>query len=603
LISNAKYKIDVCVDNAWTYLAIEMKLLRDALLDAKRRGIQIRYITEIKKDNLCYCKELLSMVEELRHLNGIKGNFYISEGEYIAPATTYEGEKFAESTIYSSVKEIREHQQYIFDSFWNVSTFAERKMKEIQDDKGDIALGTTEIIGNPLRIKELFINLIKSAKTEVLLILPTVNAFIREYKMGIIQLLKELSTTSEGKSVALPLTSISTDDQGKQVERKKQGVTSRILTPTDSHVDKIIDQMGIMINDSMTSREESISYPSDKNNAILQIRSLESLPRYNVTTVTILVVDRKESLVMEKKDDSKEDFIEAVGLSTYSTSEPTVMSYVSIFENFWNQLELYQRLKEHDKMQKEFINIAAHELRTPVQSIAGYSELLEKSLSLNKTIDDQHEQMLHSVYRNASRLRRITENILDASRIESKILRLNKERFDINEKIKNVVNDIKEHTKLSERIEIIVTKPEVHPIIVEADKTRIYEVISNLLVNAIKFTKKRSSSSDRNDCSIDEKSNNKNTITISTIVRSNQDAKTDNNSNEVIINIEDRGTGINPEIMPRLFSKFASMSSEGTGLGLFISKSIVEAHGGKIWAQNNRDGGGATFSFSLPLIK
>jgi signal transduction histidine kinase len=355
-----------------------------------------------------------------------------------------------------------------------------------------------------------------------------------------------------------------------------------------------------MINESMTSREESMSYPSDKNNALLQIRSLESLPRYNVTTVTILVVDRKESLVMEKKDDSKEDFIEAVGLSTYSTSEPTVMSYVSIFENFWNQIELYQRLKEHDKMQKEFINIAAHELRTPVQSIAGYSELLEKSLSLNKTIDDQHEQMLHSVYRNASRLRRLTENILDASRIESKTLRLNKERFDINENIKNVVNDIKEHTKLSERIEIIVTKPKVHPIIIEADKMRIYEVISNLLVNAIKFTKK--SSSYRNDCSVDEKSN-ENTITISTIVRSNQDAKTDNNNNEVIINIEDRGTGINPEIMPRLFSKFASISSEGTGLGLFISKSIVEAHGGKIWAQNNRDGEGATFSFSLPLIK
>ncbi len=556
----AKLRIDVCVDHTRPYLAIEIIRLRDAFIDARRRHVTIRYITEITKDNLHYCKEMISVVDELRHLNGIKGNFYVSEQGYAAPSILHEKGKSSEMMIYSDVKEIVEHQQYIFDSFWNTSTSAERKIKEIQ---GDISLGITEIIDNPLRTRDLFINMVKSAKSEVLLILPTINAFMREHRIGVIQLLKELSTTLE--------TSISEGNQEKKEERR--AINIRILTPTNDAIDKIVEEMKITTTISTTSvtKEESIPFSSDKdNNPNLQIRHLESQPEFNVTTVTILVVDRKASFVIEKVDDSKESFIEAVGLSTYSTSEPTIMSYLSIFENFWNQLELYEKLKEHDKMQKEFINIAAHELRTPTQSILGYAEILEME-------SERSRQLANPILRNAIRLQRLTGDILDVTRIESQTLRLNKEEFDLNQVISNVIKDFKSQID-SEKIKLVYEYSRVNNIIVNADKNRLNQVISNLISNSIKFS--------QGEWGI-----------ISITTKKEQDSKT------VTINVKDTGKGIDPEIIPRLFTKFATKSETGTGLGLFISKSIVEAHGGRIWAENNKDGKGATFYFTLPVSK
>ncbi|MFL6369361.1 MAG: sensor histidine kinase, partial [Nitrososphaeraceae archaeon] len=129
---------------------------------------------------------------------------------------------------------------------------------------------------------------------------------------------------------------------------------------------------------------------------------------------TILVVDRRESLVIELKDDTKSTFVEAVGLSTYSNTKAGVLSYVAIFENLWIQSDLYEQLKRHDKMQKEFINIAAHELRTPIQPILGLTENL-----LSHTEDIEQAKLLQVVSRNAKRLQRLTEDILDVTKIES----------------------------------------------------------------------------------------------------------------------------------------------------------------------------------------
>ena len=574
LMCKAKLRIDVCVDHTRPYLAIEIIRLRDAFIDAKRRHITIRYITEITKENLRYCKELISLVDELRHLNGIKGNFYVSEQEYAAPSTLHEEGMSSEMMIYSNVKEIVEHQHYIFDSFWNTSTSVERKIREIQSD---ISLGITEIIDNPLRTQELFINLVKSAKSEVLLILPTVNAFMREHRIGIIELFKELSTTPETttqrrKSVSALATSVSEDNQEKEEERR--AIKIRILTPTNEAIDKIIEEMNVTTTISTTSvsKQESI-FPlslDNDSNPYLKIRHLISQPEFNVTTVTIMVVDRKASLVIEKVDDSKESFIEAVGLSTYSTSEPTITSYLSIFENFWNQLELYEKLKEHDKMQEEFINIAAHELRTPTQSILAYAEILEMEYEGSR-------QIANPILRNAIRLQRLTGDILDVTRIESQTLRLNKEEFNLNELISTVIQDCKSQID-SEKIKLVYEHRSVNNIIVNADKHRLNQVISNLISNSIKFT--------QGECGI-----------ISITTKKEQDNKA------ITIRVKDNGKGVDPEIIPRLFTKFATKSETGTGLGLFISKSIVEAHGGRIWAENNKDGKGATFYFTLPVSK
>jgi signal transduction histidine kinase len=310
------------------------------------------------------------------------------------------------------------------------------------------------------------------------------------------------------------------------------------------------------------------------------------------TKATILVIDRKASLVMEVKDDSKTTFTEAIGLSTYSNSKAGVSSYVAIFENLWRQAELYDQLKEaheklkrHDKMQQEFINIAAHELRTPIQPILGLTQVLSSKLTYGKGGGEDEAELLNVISRNAKRLQQLTENILDVTRIESDSLQLNKEQFNLRELILNTISDSEGQLKESDDVSIKLVSKE--DIFVQADRTRIGQLVSNLLNNAIKFTQMEKS---------------KEAHIISVTLEKNKYHEDDNNIKEVTVSIKDTGIGIAPEIMPRLFTKFATKSERGTGLGLFISKSIVEAHGGNIWAENNKDGKGATFSFSLPIV-
>jgi signal transduction histidine kinase len=283
---------------------------------------------------------------------------------------------------------------------------------------------------------------------------------------------------------------------------------------------------------------------------------------------TCLVVDRKFSLVMEIRDDLKETFDESIGLSVYSTSKAGVLSYVSIFESLWSQTELYEQLKVHDKMQKEFINVAAHELRTPIQPILGLSEVLQHQIK-----DNEQHILVDVISRNAKRLQRLTEDILDITRIESQSLNLKKEIFNLNE-IMSILAEYESRTGSKNNVKI--TFASKGDFIVQGDRGRLAQVLSNIISNAIKFTQ---------EGNID--------ISLERL----RDGK------DVILSVKDTGSGIDPDIMPRLFTKFATKSHIGTGLGLYISKSIIEAHGGRIWAENNSDGTGATFSFSLPIFK
>jgi signal transduction histidine kinase len=222
-------------------------------------------------------------------------------------------------------------------------------------------------------------------------------------------------------------------------------------------------------------------------------------------------------------------------------------------------------------MQKEFINIAAHELRTPIMPILGEAEYIEHQFNHRNKVEVENEQIA-LIIRNAKRLERLASDILDVSKIESQSLRLNKEQFNLNHVLSDIIGDIQNRLATDKGHNSVVTilyKPE--DIIVEADKGRIIQVISNLLNNAIKFTEEGA---------------------ISVIAH--------RKNSQVVVSIKDSGQGIDSEISPRLFSKFTTKSETGTGLGLFISKSIIEAHGGRIWAENNADGKGATFTFSIP---
>jgi signal transduction histidine kinase len=234
--------------------------------------------------------------------------------------------------------------------------------------------------------------------------------------------------------------------------------------------------------------------------------------------------------------------------------------------------QVNERLKIHDSMQKEFINIAAHELRTPTQAILGYAELIQmQQSSINR------DEALSRLINNAERLQRLTEDILDVTRIESQTLKLDKRKFDLRDMAASVLDDYRNRIQNGKNVGLVLLNADKAAFVV-ADKGRISQVLSNLVSNALKFTKSG-------------------TVSVSIEEVKNDD---DNKTKEFIVSVKDTGTGLDSDIMPQLFTKFVSKSQTGTGLGLFISKSIVEAHGGRIWAENNPDGKGATFRFSLP---
>ena len=257
----------------------------------------------------------------------------------------------------------------------------------------------------------------------------------------------------------------------------------------------------------------------------------------------------------------------------------------------------YNKLKQMDKMKDEFINVAAHELRTPIQPIIGLSELLrsrmkntvvssEKGTSSNSS-NSQNQEFVDIIMRNGKRLQKLIDDVLDVTKIDSQSLQLNKEHFDLNDLIIDIIDDMiaADAESMASGLAAKEKRMNTPKIIynprhlsVYADKNRISQVISNLLDNAKKFTQAGY-----------------------IVLATDKIAGNTPNNSLAFVAVRDSGSGIDPEIMPRLFTKFSSRSFSGTGLGLYISKNIVEAHGGRIWAKNNKDGRGATFSFVLPM--
>jgi two-component system, OmpR family, sensor histidine kinase VicK len=684
----SKDKWNLCLSAAVPPFSMSERI-KKGYSDAIARGIKIRYITEITNDNLEYCKQIMQFAQ-VRHLEGLVGNFVVSEKEYLGEAS---GKEFLSHIIYSNRKEIVEQQNYIFENLWNNGTAAEKRIRRIEEgrspletkliedntaivakirseilnsneitvcsqpgllqliydnffelyrevlsrhkagqhkgvrlivtiDRNTIGIakkiielgvqvrhvrnllplsfivtdkvgvqinlenvqgrkiiqsmltsneprylsqfasafeqlwseGTDaemrindliegndndneiQVIQHPSKAAELYTSTVSKAQNEILLIFPTIGAFTRQKRLGI---LEQLRTASEQRDVKV-----------------------RILMPSGSMTDSAIadDEIGAEEQDLLNVKNLDIRY--------IQTMSARA---------TILIVDKRVSLVMELKDDSKDTFFEAIGLSTYSNSKGGVLSYVTMFESLWTQTDLLMKLKQaneqlkiNDRMQKEFINVAAHELRTPIQPIISLSETLRSDMATGEP-----KELLDIIIRNAERLQRLASDILDVTRIEGRSFELNIEKFDLSRLLTYILAGYREQVKnRQDQLKITYITYEYNKIPINADKARITQVVSNLVENALRFTKSGN-------------------ITV----------KTEIENNSAIVSVKDSGTGIDPSIMPRLFSKFATKSITGTGLGLFISKSIIEAHGGAIMGGNNTDGKGAIFRFVLPLDK
>jgi len=539
-MQNANEKMDLFGEKNGPSIIIEFPdIYKNNYIAAKKRGVKIRFITEITKENIHYCKKILNIVTEMRHLEGLTGGIAVTEKEYMT-TTFLKNKQLLPQVFYSNTFEVVRQGQYIFDTFWDKAIPAGQRIKEIEEG---IEPEIIKNIRDPIKIHYQYIDILKSAKKEIMLIVPTTNTLKCQDKIGILRLLKRSAISNSNLSI-------------------------RILTPLSKNME---------YNNALKKNIFSLSSLSP----CIQVRNIEEIDSAAAAAAisTIIIIDRKESFVIEIKDNSKETFGEAIGFATYSNSKPTVLSYISIFESFWLQTEIYKKVKETEQMQKDFINIAAHELRTPIQPILGFVEILK-----DKAKDENQKELLNIVSRNAKKLKQLTEDILQVSKIESQSLQLHKEYFNLNELVKNIIHDFKNQiNKENKHIIKLELKTNEKEIIINADKSKVNQVIYNLLNNAVRFTIKKEKYNEATN-------NGKISITI------------ESKGNQVTITVKDNGQGIDEEILPKLFTKFATKSETGgTGLGLYISKSIVEQHGGRIWTEINRGiDKGAVFKFSLP---
>ena len=537
---------------------VDVESIKEARIKAKNRGVKFRYVTEVTPKNISHCKEIIKYFDaEIRHLDNVKGNFEISDNgkEYVAVANIQEA-KPLKQLIYSNVKEIGEQQQYIFDTLWNKTISFDEKIKEIEEG---IIPEVTEVIRDSDKAQELEWNLLKMAREEIQIIYSTVNAYKMQKSVGVIDYLAKVAAKSDNVKI-------------------------KLLTPNDSSIQQSLQNL-------KDSSNIDINYIEPKSGIIIKT----------------LVVDKKHSLVMELKEKEEEDYSIAqeeeeeqkdstniptiskteaaaataeIGISTYSNSKPTVLSYLSIFETLWRQTELFEQLKQADILKTEFINIAAHELRTPTQTIIGYCEMIN-------IFPEKKDEYINPIKRNSERLYKLTQDILEVSRIESNSLKLDIQKLELNEIINETVIDfIRRPLSISNKdVKINFNPSNNSTIFVYADKNRIQQVIFNLLDNASKFTEKGE-------------------MTLSIIGNEESNSNSNDKYNDIItIRIQDTGKGIDSEILPRLFKKFATKSERGTGLGLYISKNIIEAHGGKIWTEKTSDGKGTVFVFTLPTTR
>ncbi|HYZ60527.1 MAG TPA: HAMP domain-containing sensor histidine kinase [Nitrososphaeraceae archaeon] len=562
--------IDLCSDSrtAAQVLEIYKKVSSEP---NNEKEIKIRFLTDINADNILFCKELMKIPGEVRHLSGIKTNFAVRSREYISIATLKEellqvehrqqknkeddeGQHHKQSTqsqshiIYSNIKGIIEQQQRLFNRLWENAVPAEQRIKELDEDAQSEFF---KVITDNKKISQILIDLTNSVGNEVLLLLPNDKALVKIDKLGIINSLINAS--------------------------QKRGVNVKIICPLS--IENITIQKKI----------------SSKAPAIGMLNGVDSQHG-------MYIVDNIKFLRIELVKPDAEDFLDAIGFAIYSNNERSVELFRWMFKLLWNErIQGKESIRDH-KTREEFVSMAAHELSSPAQSILGYTELL---LSDPKYAEvDKEQGSLEAIYRNSIRLSKLTKELLDLTRIENQKLQLHKQRFNLKDIIPLVIQDIqKQRQLLSHRVNrddsgsgggggysdvSIILLPlsteegysRRRDIFVEADVQRVEQVLTNLLDNAIKFNREKGNIS----INIQEGENDK--------------------GREAIVSIRDNGMGIDPEIMPKLFTKFSTRSLPGTrgiGLGLYISKNIIEAHGGRIWAENNTPDKGATFSFSLPL--
>lgn len=387
---------------------------------------------------------------------------------------------------------------------------------------------TIHVISGSERIRQQYLSLIRAAETEILLIIPSINALHREKSIGV---LEELQNAV------------------------RRGVKIRLLSAEDDFITELLDRLrasGIIVRRIETPTEAKFK---------------------------MLIIDKRAVFLVETKDDSRSQFKDAVGNAMFSISTASVLPYVTIFESFWRETDLYEKAREADRIKDEFVHIAAHELRNPIMPILTGAELMSDLLPMIKDkigsqTFDELDGIVKLLSRNATRLFRLSEDILQVSRLETGNFALRYASNSLNSILESSIEDVKRRYS-GERpdVKIILDRRYGNQDInLFCDQNKISQALMNLIDNAMKFTTEGE---------------------IIVVVKVN-DA-------ELLVSVQDFGPGVDPEIKPRLFEKFVTKSTNGTGLGLYLCRRIIEAHGGRIWHEDSLHERGATFSFVLPI--
>lgn len=723
-MKSTKSKMDITFDNKTPSIVVKIPHYRNGYIDIIRRGGTIRCITEVTPDNLNECKELLNLVTELRHMDGMKGGIAINESEYMATTVLKESKPLTE-VIYSNAEEMVAQGQYIFDTLWKNAIPANKKIREIEEgrpinyktqllNKSDGSLNESELRDVLSKAKEIdmvtsteglqmgldfferlskhfgpdtqfgdrkYIRvLVEVSKNNLDLVKKYINLGIKVWHLkkeppiyfavtnsDMMASIERLGSGSINESVLYSndpiyvkrfksmfermLTDsrageeianlIQKDEEVPIIEAiESPGTTIRLIRNIISsakyevlgilpsfealrrqvesgmieHLRKVSQDKKIIIKLLVTDKVKLsgsntyVHIGSGEYQFLLRTKEIDvkhdSIKVYEFTAdgfenltvrslfnesirpqMGMVVVDKNRSIVIEPKESHSENALDYIGMSSYSNSSQISKSYATMFDTFWNYAEMfnlfeksYERLKAQDKMQREFIDIVAHELRTPLQSILGLTEIV-KSRAKEKERD-----LLETVTENGARLHRFIENVLTTTKLEGLASNNPRDTFDLNILILDIVHNYQARFRNMAKATIPISKDihfechgfaQVHE--VKANKLQISMVLSNIIDNAINF--------------ISAKQKGLIIITVE------QKGKT------VHVHIKDNGEGIHPEILPRLFTKFATKSFYGSGLGLYTCRKIIHLHHGGIWAINNpKLERGATFSFSLPLV-
>ena len=596
-MDNAKVKMDITFDLHVPSIVIKTPLYYEGYKDILKRGGKIRCITEINKDNKDYCKELLNIVSELRHLDGLKGGIAINESEYMATTVLKEEQPLTE-VIYSNAREVVSQNQYIFDTLWKNAIPAIKKIKEIEEG---VEIEFVEVINDALKARDLYIKNLKSSTKELLLLIPSNMIYAIKKEIGFFEIVNMLSNKLDFQIMVLLYQATE-------------------ATSYNQEIDFILSHEKIKSNTHIRTLEKDNIFKS-------------------LNRTAIAIIDRKIAMVFELKDNLSKNFGSSIVFSIYSNNKIFVSSYISIFESLWKYIDLIKKLKETEKELKnhennlekqiqyktqnlsrineelkqlnkeferkekelkktnrelienenkkeEFISMIAHELRSPLVPIKGYAEMLLISKKMGQLTDIQ-KKALQSIYRNVKKQESLVEDILDVYKLDLGKIILTKQKVSILNMFTNVLNDLK--SILEEKQISIITEMNTKSI-VYCDQKRIEQVLSNLIKNSIDFVPEKNGK-------------------IILVAKETKETKKERNktyySSNIMFTIQDNGPGIPHDKIGNLFKKFYQMDTSatrkhtGTGLGLVICKGLIEAHSGRIWIDNNHKDG-FKIMFSIP---